>query len=96
VLASEAMYRLTFMFLKINESSLVEKTKKNINKLPAATVKNHRRKISFFLRTMYPTFGPKEAFQKYKKYLGHDLFVKAIMAISKAGNNKGEFSNCIP
>jgi hypothetical protein len=96
VLALKVTYRLAFMFLKMKQSSFVEKMKKNSNKSPAATVKNHRRKILFLIDRMYPHFEYKEAFKKYEKYLRHDLFVKFIMTLSQVGSNKAEFLNCIP
>jgi hypothetical protein len=40
---------------------------------------------------MYPDFGPpKKHFKLLEKNLGHDVFVKSIMAISKTSNNKIE------
>jgi hypothetical protein len=47
VLALQVIYQLLFMFLKMNQSFFVEEMKENRNKLPAATVKDHRCKIAF-------------------------------------------------
>jgi hypothetical protein len=80
----------------MNHSSFLEKMKENRNKLLTGTVKDHRRKIMFLMYNMYPKLEPFEAFWRYEKVLGHDLLVKSIMALSKVGVNKPQFSNCIP
>jgi hypothetical protein len=74
----------------------VEEMKKNRSKLPAATVKDHRCKIAFLIDKMHPPYDHKKAFQKYEKVLGHDLFVKSIMSLSKVGSNKLLLSKFIP
>jgi hypothetical protein len=82
VLASQVILRLALMFLNMNHSFFLEKMKENRNKLPTETVKDHRRKIMFLMYNMYPKLEPVEAFQRYEKFLGHDLLVKSIMALS--------------
>jgi hypothetical protein len=96
VLASQVILRLSLMFLKMNHSSFLKKMNENRNKLPTKTVKDHRCKITFLMYNMYPKLEPFEAFRRYEKCLGHDLLVKSIMALSKVGVNKPQFSNCIP
>jgi hypothetical protein len=96
VLASQVILRLALMFPKTNQSSFFEKMKENRNKLPTETVKDHRRKIMFLMYNMCPKSRPFEAFRRYEKFLGYDLLVKSIMALSKVGVNKPQVSNCIP
>jgi hypothetical protein len=88
------------MFLKTNEPFFLE----NMDKvLPTETVKRHGSQIQFLLTQMYPHSNSKgklytipESFEKYEVILGHDLFVKAIMAMSKTGKNKTVFAKGIP
>jgi hypothetical protein len=95
-MASQIVYQLSFMFLKMNQSFFVKEMKKNRNKLPAATVKDDRSNIAFLIDKMYPPYDHKEAFQKYEKVLGHDPCMKFIMSLSKVGSNKPLPSKFIP
>jgi hypothetical protein len=83
------------MFLKSNKKLLLDKMDKNAENLSARTVSNHRAKINLLTGEMYPDFPPGKAFQKFERALGHNLFVKAIRAISKTGKNKTVFAKGI-
>jgi hypothetical protein len=100
VVASEVLFRMSIMFLKTNEPIFLEKM---TNVSPSDTVNAHRSQVQFLLKYLYPVSNSKghvfthsEAFEKCELILGHDLFVKSIMAMSKTGKNKSEFAKGIP
>jgi hypothetical protein len=84
------------MFLETNKELLLDRMQKDEINLSVNTVSNHRDKLKLLTERMYPCFAPAKAFQKFERALGHDLFVKAIMAISKTGKNKTLFAKGIP
>jgi hypothetical protein len=84
------------MFLKANKELLLDKMEKNTKSLDHRTVSNHRTKINLLTTEMYPYFLPGKAFQKYERALGHNLLIKANMAVSKTGKNKTVFAKGIP
>jgi hypothetical protein len=67
-----------------------------INNVDPETVDNHRIKIKQLTERMYPHFPPAKVFQRLERALGHNLFVKAIMAISKTAKNKTTLAKGIP
>jgi hypothetical protein len=96
LVASEVMFRLSMMLLKTNKSLIFLKMDQNKDLSPE-TVKRHRDKMESLLSQMYPKssskYTDKQSFQKFERIVGHDLFVKAIMTISKA---KTRFAKDIP
>jgi hypothetical protein len=96
LVASEVMFRLSMMLLKTNKSLIFLKMDQNKD-LSTETVKRHRDQMESLLSQMYPKssskYTDKQSFQKFERIVGHDLFVKAIMTISKA---KTRFAKDIP
>jgi hypothetical protein len=68
----------------------------NINSGDSDIIDNHRIKIRHLSETMYSNFPPSKGYQKFERALGHDLFVKAIMAIAKNGKHMTKFAKGIP
>jgi hypothetical protein len=95
LLAVEVMHGISMMFLNANKANLLIKMDANINSAHLDYVHNHRIKIRHLSETMSSSFPPAKAYQRFKRALGHNLFVKAIMAISKTGKHKTTFAKGI-
>ena len=96
--ATEVMFRITMMFLKINAQELRDNIQANVQEFSDEIVTSHQSKILFLLEHMYPSIENDLAgeFKQLEQQVGHNLFVKAIMAISKTGVNKITFAKGIP
>jgi hypothetical protein len=93
--AVEVLFRLSMMFLKKNETTLLDR----IENVGGDLKDEHKRKIEGLLQTMYPPPSQateKEEFKHFEQWLGHDLFVTSIMISSKTARNKPQFSQAIP
>jgi hypothetical protein len=96
--AVEVLFRLSMMFLRTNETALLER----IETTGLDVDGEHRRKIERLLVRMAPS--PSQSFQSTSKqefkhleqWVGHNLFVTSIMFSSKTARNKPQFSKVIP
>jgi hypothetical protein len=86
------------MFLRTNETALLERIKTNGLDVDG----EHRKKIERLLVRMAPppsqSFQPtsKQEFEHLEQWLGHGLFVTSILLSSKTVKNKPQFSKVIP
>lgn len=100
----EVLFRLAMMFLRTNESRLLDKIDKNILSYPSDTESRiHQKKVMFLIRTMSAKsnskgipYSPAISFLKLEHAMGHDLFVKSILYKSKSFKNKTVFAIRIP
>ncbi len=93
--AVEVLFRLSMMFLKKNETALLD----SIETVGGDLKDEHKRKIEKLLHTMYPPpsqVTQKQEFKRFEQWLGHNLFVTSIMISSKTVRNKPQFSKAIP
>jgi hypothetical protein len=93
--AVEVLFRLSMMFLRTNETALLEG-----NETTGLDVDGEqRRKIERLLVRMAPPTSQstyKQEFKHLEQWLGHDLFVTSIMFSSTTVKNKPQFSKVIP
>jgi hypothetical protein len=93
--AVEVIFRLSMMFLRTNETALLER----IETTGIDVDGEHRRKIERLLVRMAPPPSQstsKQEFEHLEQWLGHDLFVTSIMFSSKTIKTKPQFSKVIP
>ncbi len=92
--AVEVLFRLSMMFLRTNETALLERIKTTGLDVNG----DHRKKIGRLLVRMAPSVQStsKQEFEHLEQWLGHDLFVTSIMFSSKTARNKPQFSKVIP
>ena len=93
----EVLFRLCMMALKRNSADLKTQMDINLRQFPSDIVSEHIIKMNTLLDNFYPPDeGSKNQFSRLEKLVGHDLFVKSIMAGSKSVSTKPQFSKDIP
>ena len=93
----EVLFRLCMMALKRNAADLKTQMEANLLQFPPDIVSDRISKMGEVLAHFYPLDeGSKNQFSRLEKLVGHDLFVKSIMAGSKSVSTKPQFSRDIP
>jgi hypothetical protein len=92
--AVEVLFRLSMMFLKTNETVLLETSRRY------GISDEHSVKMERLLLLMIPPpsepSSHKQEFKHLELWLGHDMFVTSIMHSSKTAKNKPQYSKVIP
>jgi hypothetical protein len=91
--AVEVLFHLSMMFLRRNETALLERIKTTGLDVNG----DLRKKIGRLLVRMAPSvqLTSKQEFEHMEQWLGHDLFVTSIMFSSKTARNKPQVSKVI-
>ena len=92
--AVEVLFRLSMMFLKTNQTVLLETSRRY------GICDEHPAKMERLLLCMIPPPSEpsthKQEFKHFELWLGHDMFVSSIMLSSKTAKNKPQYSKVIP